>query len=330
MKERLLRYLACPECSGGLQLKNVVKDGPEIKEGLLYCACGSSFIIKDYIPRFVDSDGYLSSFSFEWKIHSRTQLDSANKGKAMEGVSERNFSKRVDFPLVDLKGKMVLDAGCGMGRFSEIAAKYGAEVIGLDLSQAVDVAMKNVGFQDSVHLIQADIFKLPLRQDMFDFIFSFGVLHHTPDCARAFGMLPKLLKKNGKISIFVYSSYNKGIVYISGFWRFFTTRLPRRILYLVSYISVPLYYFYKIPILGSIAKLLFVIPMWPDWRWRVLDTFDWYSPKYQSKHTYPEVFGWFRQAGLRQLMLYEPPVAVRGTRDSQVTLGPSEVPGSGH
>jgi len=46
-----------------------------------------------------------------------------------------------------------------------------------------------------------------------------------------------------------------------------------------------------------------------DWRWRVLDTFDWYSPRYQSWHTHHEVFGWFKENGLEQVEVLAPSVS---------------------
>lgn len=91
-------------------------------------------------------------------------------------------------------------------------------------------------------------------------------------------------------------------------------RLPKRLLYALSYISVPLYYIYKIPVLGSILKMFFVISMYPDARWRVLDTFDWYSPRYQSKHTHAEVNRWFDEEGLRDIKIYEGEVTMSGVK----------------
>jgi hypothetical protein len=49
-----------------------------------------------------------------------------------------------------------------------------------------------------------------------------------------------------------------------------------------------------------------------DPRWRVLDTYDWWSPRYRSFHTYAEVERWFRAAGLLNLQRLEIPVSVRG------------------
>ena len=52
----------------------------------------------------------------------------------------------------------------------------------------------------------------------------------------------------------------------------------------------------------------------PDPKWRVLDTFDWYSPYYQSKHTYEEVFRWFESCGLQDLHVAKVPISVQGVR----------------
>ena len=180
-----------------------------------------------------------------------------------------------------------------------IKSKYGAEVIGVDLSFSVDSAYKNLPQWTNIHFVQADLFALPFASETFDFIYSFGVLHHTPNCGRAFRQISKVLKVGGKLSLFVYSSYNKAIVYSSAIWRCLTTRLPKRLLYYLCFVAVPLYFLYRIPLIGHISRAIFVIPMIPNWRWRLLDTFDWYSPKYQSKHTHWEVFRWFEEEGFK-------------------------------
>lgn len=282
----------------------------EVKAGYLASDCGRKFKIANFIPRFVRDDEYVKSFSFEWQVHDKTQVDSFSGSD----ISLSQFQNRIDFPLSQLKGKLVLDAGCGTGRFTEVALKNGATVIGADLSYSVDIASRNIDKHPSAHFIQADLFNLPFPKGKFDFIFSFGVLHHTPDAKKAFLNLAELVKPEGKMSIFVYSSYNKGIVYTSGFWRFFTTRIPKKLLYYLGFVSVPLYYLYKIPALGNICKMLFVIPMWKDWRWRILDTFDWYSPKYQSKHTHWEVFRWFEEGKFKDIKIFANEITMMGTK----------------
>ncbi len=55
-----------------------------------------------------------------------------------------------------------------------------------------------------------------------------------------------------------------------------------------------------------------------DPKWRVLDTFDWYSPWYQSKHTYEEVFRWFEDCGLEDLRVILQPISVSGRKPALV------------
>lgn len=310
MKPELIELLCCPECGDPLLLKNETCQGSEIKEGVLECANAHSYKVVNFIPRFVTADAYSSSFSYEWTRFAETQLDS----KLGKDLSERQFQGRIGFPLDQLKGKLVLDAGCGMGRYAEVAAKHGATIVGIDLSYAVESAIRNIGLKKNVHIIQGDIMNPPLKKEAFDFIYSFGVLHHTPDAKAAFGSLARHLKKGGKFSLFVYDSYEKAIVYSSDFWRKITVRMPLRVLYYFCFLSVPLYYLYKLPLIGHLLKAVFVISMRPEWRIRWLDTFDWYSPKYQSKHTHAEVFGWFDKAGFKDIRIFDSGVTMQGTK----------------
>lgn len=310
MKPELLSWLRCPACRQPYQTADFQGDDAEIAEGLLRCQCGRGVPVRSGIPRFAADDGYTRSFSFEWQTHAKTQLDSANGSTRSEG----QFQARLDVRLEWMKDRLVLDAGCGMGRFAEVAAKHGATVVGVDLSFAIDVARQNLEPWPNVHLLQADLGNLPFPPQTFDLIYSFGVLHHTPDARGVFHKLAALLKPGGCMAIFVYSAYNKGLVYSSAVWRVVTRRLPRRLLYWICAASVPLYYLYRLPVIGPLGKLCWVISMERNWRWRWLDTFDWYSARYQSKHTHAEVFRWFREAGLCDLFIGEGEVTMAGRK----------------
>lgn len=306
MKEGLLQFIVCPNCKDKLLIEVREKTAGEIKEGELVCSgCQKKFQITNFIPRFVKTDKYVDNFSFEWIIHRTTQLDSFNKNH----ISRDTFFEKTGFEKKELKGKLVLDAGCGMGRFAEIAANYGAEVIGIDLSFAVDAAYQNLDKRRKCHFIQADIFNLPFKEETFDFIFSIGVLHHTPNTEKAFRQLPPFLRKGGKLAVWVYGENQfRPYDYFGRFWRKFTPYLPKKILYLLSFFAIPAYYVYKkIPYLGTLFNIIFPSSTDPYWKWRVLDTFDWYSPRYQWKHTYPELAEWYREAGLRviKILKYE-------------------------
>jgi SAM-dependent methyltransferase len=304
VKETLLRLLQCPKCRGEFRLESTDGDVAGINEGRLTCeSCGAEAPIRDGVPRFVDAEQYASAFGEEWTKWPRAQLDSAT-GLA---ESREKLQAAFTFPLPQLDGQLVADIGCGTGRFSEIALADGAEVVCVDMTRAIDVARNNLEHFENAHFIQADIFALPLRPD-FDVIFSLGVLHHTPDARSAFEEIVKLLRPGGVISIRLYAAYNKAYIKTTEFYRRFTTRMNPSLLFKLSHIAIPMYYVNKIPGFGPlVTRILLPVSVNPPTHgWRVCNTFDLYSPKYQSFHTHAEVNEWFLKAGLQRVQAIDP------------------------
>jgi SAM-dependent methyltransferase len=298
----LLIIMCCPLCKGDLAIDN--------EESLSCSNCCREYPILDQVPRFVPNDYYVDSFSFEWDKHKKSQLDSAS------GLlhAETMFFERTGLAKEEIEGKLILDAGCGIGRFSEVVKKYGGRIVGVDMSYAIDVAHRNV---PGATIIQADIMSLPFKDESFDIIFSLGVIHHTYSTQKAFIKLAKLVKPGGKLAIWVYSNDGwKMKVYntIANFYRLFTTRISPETLYKMSHIAVPLYYIHRIPVVGLLSRVLLSTSCEPIPEWRVLDTFDWYAPKYQFKHTYQEVDEWFREQGFERITNLKVAVSVQGTK----------------
>lgn len=331
MEERIVKILACPVCKSKLdiEIEEIEKGG--VKEGYLRCiSCNRRYPIINYIPRFVETDAYVSSFSNEWSKFSKVQLDSFNG----RNESENTFKERTGINLNEIKDKLVLDVGCGAGRFTEIVSKYGGDVIGIDLSYSVDVALENLGIKAGINFIQADIFNLPFKKGISDIIFSIGVLHHTPNTRKALLSLIPHLKKGAKIAIWVYTNegindqikplrdiYRRTYNHISDFYRIFTTRMDQKQLLKISQImAYGLYYPTKIPVVGKVLDLVIPSSDHPDPMWRVLDIFDWYSPKYQWKHTYEEVEDWFKEAGLTNIEKLKIPVSMRGKKQNTTSF----------
>jgi SAM-dependent methyltransferase len=312
MKKRLLNFLICPDCKRDLVLSTQEED-EEIMEGELRCEQNHSFKILRGIPRFVQSDSYAGSFGFQWNQFSRVQLDSLNGSKE----SEDTFLEKTGFDRSLLYGKLILDAGVGAGRFSDVVSRSGGEVIGVDLSLAVESAFENVGKYPNVHIIQADLFRLPFKEKIFDFIFSIGVLHHTPNTHDAFLKLMPHLKEGGEVAIWVYDAYTP-FKKITDTLRKISTRLPKKFVYYSSTIAIPLYYLKP---LRKIFENVFRLCMHRNWKWRWLDTFDYFSPKYQWKHTYPEVHSWFEEAGLEEITPLSAAVSLRGLKPASNNAG---------
>lgn len=295
--------LVCVRC-GAVLPPNASWD----ESGTSCASCGAAVPVVRGIPRFAESDAYARSFSFEWQRHARTQLDSAASSE-----SERTFREKTGFIPAEVAGKLVLDAGCGMGRFADVVSRWGGNVVAFDLSYAVEAAYQNIGLRDNMCILQADLFKMPFRKESFDIIYSIGVLHHTPNCEAAFRQLPGLLKPGGTIAIWVYETMGLGVKF-SDCFRMLSVRIPPRLLYAFCHLAAPLGVLYRTPLFGSVLKRLLPISTHPKAEWRILDTFDWYASRYQSKHTYPEVYHWFRSEGLVDIELLDTPVAVRGRR----------------
>src|SRR6201987_4268067 len=268
--EEVLAILCCLHCRSPLKQQG---------DGLACPECARQYPRLNGVIRFVGAQEYAGSFGFQWKLYARTQLDDAVSQR-----SERAFRRRTGFTPDDLRGKLVLDVGFGMGRFAEVATRWGAQVVGIDLSLASEVAAKNLADRTAT-IFQADVFKLPFAPESFDYIYSIGVLHHTPDCEQAFKALPRLLKPGGKIAVWLYSAYNPWYR-MSDVYRRVTRRMKPETLHPLCNVVIPLYGMHrvlkKIPILGKRASsaLAWAVPMShnPDPEWRVLDTFDWYSP----------------------------------------------------
>lgn len=304
--QNLQDIVVCPDCRA-----RMTRD----EAGFTCTGCGGKFPIIAGIPRFVGSEDYVGNFGFEWTTHAQTQLD----GKE-SNATEKQFREEMKINPEDMRGKMVLDAGCGMGRYAEVASRFGARVIGMDLSRAVESAHKNLGDRENVQIVQANLLKLPFPDQTFDFIYSIGVLHHTPNCEATFRGLVRLLKPGGKIVIWLYQGYNRTSYRMSDIYRKVTTRMPNRLLHALCYVSVPIYYvdvILKKMYLGPLAQVLRImlpVSYAPKASWRVLDTFDWYSPKYQSKHTYEQVFRWFESEGLVNNSVLGTPIGVSGQK----------------
>jgi SAM-dependent methyltransferase len=218
------------------------------------------------------------------------------------------FRNRTGWTEADLAGSLVLDAGCGMGRYARIASRMGGRVVGVDISDAVSAARDLNTDRSITGFVKADLVRLPFREQTFDRIYSIGVLDHTPDPRRSFLALTGLLKPGGEIAIWIYRKERPIVERIIDIHRAISKRLPTRLLLAMSRLSAPVGGIKRrlsksrlrpIQRLGVALHLLTIgVSMHPDPEVRVCDTFDWYAPKYMSRHTFEEVAEWCREAGL--------------------------------
>ncbi|GAK55314.1 methyltransferase type 11 [Candidatus Vecturithrix granuli] len=239
MRETLLQYLVCPACQTAFHLEVAQQDEDHIMEGMLHCrGCKAAYRITEGIPRLLN----------------QSHVDPKNKETA------ERFGQQWDaFDFIDVERyqmqfldwiapisreffqhKLILDAGCGKGRHCIAASRFQAqEVIGIDLAEgSVRAAFRNTRNIPNIHIIQTDIYALPFRENLFDYIYSIGVLHHTPEPKQAFTCLVKKLKPGGTVSAWVYSKEGNGwvITLVNPLRKYVTSKFPLPIVKSIAFI----------------------------------------------------------------------------------------------
>lgn len=304
----LTRLLRCPRCGSGSSLVDHA-------DGLVCTLCADRYPVTDGVARLLVSDisemkrRTAESFGFEWRTFH-----------ALRPEWERNFLDymRPHRPS-DLAGKVVLDAGSGSGRHSYYAAKYGAQVVALDIGDAIDVTRENTRDVGSVLAVQGDIEAPPLREASFDLVYSLGVIHHLTDPGAAMRALVNLVRPGGEVRVYVYSDLRENrlkrfLLPAVTALRQLTVRLPHRALYGLSF-----------PI-TAVAWLLFVVPArmlrrsrrtrafaealplaaYVDYPFGVAvnDQFDRFSAPLERRYAREEVMEMLRRAGLEDVRSY--------------------------
>ncbi|MBM4087596.1 MAG: methyltransferase domain-containing protein [Planctomycetes bacterium] len=314
MKPRLLNLLVCPACGQKLRSESGTWLSGELAEGALQCDCGRAYAVSSFIPRLVPEEPGRKqsrtrrSFGYQWLRHLSTD----------EAEDRAVFFERTGVTPEFLKGKLVLDAGCGMGRYLNVCRQHECEVVGMDLSEAVNRARETAQGAPNVHFVQGNLMQPPFAPATFDFIYSMGVLHHTPDARAAHASLARLLKPGGTLAVWVYVRHAAWKEAINSSLRAVTTRLPVPLLYRLCYLGVPLGWVKlkcaERPELQWLNRLTPFVAARPRWQDRLTDTFDWYSAPYQSHHTVEEVTEWFKQTGFGDIRVLPFPVSVSGVK----------------
>ena len=245
-----VEWLRCIACGAPLRAESAspAENNGIVTEGKLICtSCGRVFPIVRSIARFVPSEGYAHSFGYQWNYFDKTQLDS-HMGN---DLSRERFFATTQWPQ-KMDGQVILEAGCGMGRFTQIALETGAELFSFDLSNAVEANLRNNGDSSRVHIVQASIYEIPFRKESFDKVFCMGVLQHCPDVRAAFMSLVPFLRPGGEIVIDVYQKHT-GLFPPLKYWArpFLTWMGPQGVHRFLSLVIPPAFLFEKGALQGA-------------------------------------------------------------------------------
>ncbi|MBK34541.1 MAG: hypothetical protein CME26_03295 [Gemmatimonadetes bacterium] len=336
MRISLLDILCCPDC-GTPELELEIFSGEEgnVEDGLISCgSCESAFPVILGVPRMLPQDlrSALPETYPDWcRKFGEPVLPSVSSpsdgSRRLERATMESFGYqwnvfddlypewRDDFlqfspPDLDplfFNGKFGLDAGCGMGRHTRVCASFGADVVGVDISGAVDAARRNTRELGNVDIVQGEITRHPFREEAFDFAYSFGVLHHLTDPAEGFRALARIPRKSGTLFIWVYSD-TRNPIYAK--LRLLTLHVPFWMLRAFCLVfAVSIWVTFVIP--NKIVKRFQLRALEPYVKFdfyarhpfRVMhaDFFDEMSAPVIHEHTDAEVRAWFADAGYEQV-----------------------------
>jgi SAM-dependent methyltransferase len=199
--QRLLELLACPECQQPLTLDQPTQ---------LCCnRCGRTFPIRSGVPRLLShvlpESVAITAAAFGWQWQKFRQQHLAFREQMLEWLSPVEPG--------DFQGRRVLDAGCGSGRHLLLASAFEPDqLVGLDISAAIDVAQEQTRHLPLVDLVQGNLLTPPFCAESFDLVYSIGVVHHVPDPAEAIQALARCLKPGGTLHIWVYAHEGNALV----------------------------------------------------------------------------------------------------------------------
>lgn len=214
---------------------------------------------------------------------------------------------------------LVLDLGCGSGRWSACLANRVAQIEAVDPSKAIYAAAQVTRHYHNIRLSQCSVSCLPFADNNFDFIFSLGVLHHIPDTQKAIIDCVKKLKPGAWLLIYLYYALdNRGFFYklifnISTLGRKLICKMPSKIKHLIcDGIALFIYWptvqavrffkflnfkFYtRMPLAYYINKSFFVMRN---------DALDRFGTPLEQRFTKIQIIGMLTSAGLNNIQFSE-------------------------
>jgi SAM-dependent methyltransferase len=291
---QLENLLKCPLCEGDFATHL----------NTILCAQGHSFPYSDNVIDFssIDKVDYLQqrskqSFGVEWTQYYAS-LGWTTKALPSEQEAFLTYTRAMPNFFAN---NIVVDAGCGNGRYINIVNRISSPpprlIIAADLSDSIYVAAKNCSSFTNVVFVKINLNLLStvLKQPV-DYVYSIGVLHHTPNAEESFNSLAKCVKTDGFMSVYLYGKGNPLLYRVNSFLRnrFFQAWPHKLIYYLVVLIAIPCQVF-RIPFFGPwmldfIGRFVFV-------SYDVHNMFDAYTAGYTSFHKKSEVEEWYRSNG---------------------------------
>lgn len=340
LKTSLLDHILCPETKEELELKVFEKIEDQIISGALISKeSGLSYPIINGVPRLLPVrlrenltstyPDFYSKYKDEFKF-KETEIDSVTKVQAhTQEAFGHEWTWAADYDADNFeswlpdgldkdylfKDKVGLEVGCGAGRHAQKVSSYSKIHIAVDLSHAVDSAHERTKEIENCHVVQADAFSLPFRENNFDYVYCLGVLQHMHNPPAGFEALSKIPKKDGYLLINVYQKGRPITVGALELVRKVTTNLSNRQLEVISTIAGYVeYYVFFFPwvCLRNTAVGKILKPIVPkrideyakhDLKTAIVDWFDRLSCPVKIHYRKEDLEKWYQEQGYRNILV---------------------------
>ncbi len=313
MKQCALEFYACPECQGTPTLDASEVDNDEVVSGTLSCRCGAEYKISRGIPRFCPTMGSpqqdtADDYGLQWTKLLEGKLEKGTVYGVTRDDWKEYFQKSLGLSLDELRGKRILDAGCGSGKLARALAAYGCQIVSLDIHSGLDAFYALAGKYPGSHIAQGDASQPPIAQGKFDVVWASGMIHRTRCPHDVFQQLAKLVAEDGRFFVWVCRTRRNPYRMIRSALPF-ARKLPSKSMYLASLIlAVPLYVaFNGWYLLGKLSRKT---SFWGFKQSRnrhrsfgeiALTVFDIVGPEYLHAFREEEITSWFEEAGFDHL-----------------------------
>ena len=321
MKRKLMEYLCCPVSMDELELQIIEEYGEnnEVISGVLFSNSEMVYPIVKGVPRMkleslLEFNDFLFQHVDDWK--ERLRKIQKRHGALIKDAQKKNISTSRSFGLewsffdysndstwgMDktyrrerfltlleedkefLEGKSIIDIGSGNGVLTSSLSEYGCEAFGLELSDSVENAHQ-YNNSANVHYVQADLQYPPFKREMFDIVFSSGVIHHTNNTELSFSIINELVKKGGKLYVWLYMPINRFKDKLFNGLRPLSTRVhPRLVAFLIYIFVSPIFLFKKLFRLTE-----------QNYRENIVSYLDRFTPQYRFEHSPSETEIWYRK-----------------------------------
>ena len=304
MRDALLDYLCCPLTRSPLALEDAERDAAsgDILAGALVSPEQRRYPIRDGVPhlalefRDAREAQTVTAFGRQWQRFERN---------AAEGSPEL-FCDYSGLTPDQVRGRTVLEVGCGAGRWLKVIAGLGArQVVGLDYSSGVVQARRRTLEQSNVHVVRGSALDMPLLPK-FDLAISIGVVHTLADPVLGLKGIRRAVTPSHLVAIWVYAREgNEMYLRLVRPLRFLGPRLPDGVLFATSRaLTVGLFAYIhsvnrlavglglRLPLRDYLAQLSAV--RFRDVEYMVYDQLTPSIARYPSRQ---EVQGWIHDAG---------------------------------